>query len=75
MKQGLSSPRAFNLAAVQDRISHAEARHRELDARLRELGRHAFLTPSEQLEASELKKHKLRAKDEIDALRRVFPRS
>ena len=70
MKQGISSPRANNLLSVQDRISHAEARHRELDARLKQLGRHNFLTPSEQQEAAALKKEKLRAKDEIDALRR-----
>lgn len=54
----------------EDRLRLAEARHRELDARLRELGRRAYLTPSEQLEATDLKKHKLRAKDEIAILRR-----
>ena len=71
MKQGIiSSPRESNLFNVRERLNLAEARHRQLDARLRELGRHAFLTPSEQLEASEIKKHKLRAKDEIDTLRR-----
>lgn len=48
-----------------------EARHRELDARLKELGRYAHLTPSEQREVTEIKKQKLRAKDEIVALRRV----
>jgi uncharacterized protein YdcH (DUF465 family) len=71
MKQLISSARSTSLHNVEDRISMIEARHRELDARLRELGRHAFLTPSEQLEASQLKKHKLRAKDEIAALRRA----
>ena len=49
-----------------------EARHRELDARLSELGRHLYLTPNEQREAAELKKLKLRAKDEIASLRRVM---
>jgi hypothetical protein len=47
-----------------------EARHRGLEERLRELGRHPYLTPQEQLEVVELKKHKLRAKDEMAALRR-----
>jgi uncharacterized protein YdcH (DUF465 family) len=55
-----------------DRLSVAEARHRELDARLKELGSHSYLTPKEQLEATEIKKQKLRAKDEIVSLRRVL---
>src|SRR5688572_13313020 len=57
--------------SVNDRLNRIEARHRALDARIRELGRHAFLTPDERREVSELKKHKLRAKDEIAALRRT----
>jgi uncharacterized protein YdcH (DUF465 family) len=72
MKQGLFSSRPQSLQNVQERISLVEARHRELDARLKELGRHAYLTPSEQLEASQIKKHKLKAKDEITALRRAL---
>ena len=52
------------------RLSEAEERHRSLDARVRELGRRAFLTPKEQVEMAELKKQKLKAKDEIQALRR-----
>jgi uncharacterized protein YdcH (DUF465 family) len=70
MKQLISSSRLLSHSNVEERISQIEARHRALDARLKELGRHAFLTPAEQLEASQLKKHKLRAKDEIAALRR-----
>jgi uncharacterized protein YdcH (DUF465 family) len=70
MKQLISFSRSLSLPNVEERISMIEARHRELDARLRQLGKQAFLTPSEQLEASQLKKHKLRAKDEIEALRR-----
>jgi uncharacterized protein YdcH (DUF465 family) len=57
---------------LQERLSIAEARHRELDERLRELGRRTFLTPPEQVELAEIKKHKLRAKDEMVALRRVL---
>lgn len=52
------------------RLTVVEARHRELDARLQELGRRAYLTPPEQREVAEIKKQKLRAKDEITALRR-----
>ncbi|NUO54045.1 MAG: YdcH family protein [Polyangiaceae bacterium] len=51
------------------RLLDAESRHRQLDVRLKELGRRAYLTPTEQLEASELKKLKLRAKDELTTLR------
>lgn len=58
--------------ALQFRLNVAESRHRELDARLKELGRHAYLTPAEQREIAELKKQKLRAKDEMVALRRVL---
>jgi hypothetical protein len=57
---------------LHERLSMAEARHRELDARLRELGRKTFLTPPEQLELADIKKHKLRTKDEMVALRRVL---
>lgn len=56
---------------LEDRLSRIEARHRELDERTSELGRRAFLTPKEQLELVEIKKHKLKVKDELDALRRA----
>ncbi len=51
-------------------LDSMEAHHRELEERVRELGRRPYLTPKEQLELAEIKKHKLRAKDEITALRR-----
>ena len=67
------SDRGVGMATMaQDRLSFMEARHRELDARLRELGRHAYLTPTEQREATEIKKLKLQAKDEIVSLRRAL---
>jgi uncharacterized protein YdcH (DUF465 family) len=56
----------------EDRLSRIEARHRELEERLRELGKRPHLTPNEQVEISEIKKHKLRAKDEMAALRRML---
>jgi uncharacterized protein YdcH (DUF465 family) len=60
------------LVAPEVRLSLVEARHRELEARLRELGRRSYLTPNEQREISEIKKYKLKAKDEIVALRRAL---
>lgn len=42
--------------------------HRELSRRVAELERRAFLTPSEQQEARELKKQKLATKDAIVAM-------
>ena len=57
---------------VEHQLSSIEAQHRQLDDRLRELGRRPYLTPKEQLEVAEIKKHKLRAKDEITALRRAL---
>jgi len=71
MKQ-LVSLREPQAEALQLRLSMAESRHRELDARLRELGRHAYLTPTEQREITALKKQKLRAKDEMADIRRVL---
>jgi len=68
MKQ-VVSPREPQSEASLSRLSVIEARHRELDERLKQLGRHAFLTPTEQREITELKKHTLRAKDELVALR------
>jgi uncharacterized protein YdcH (DUF465 family) len=52
-------------------LAVAEERHRSLDSRLRELGRRAYLTPTEQREVAELKKRKLQAKDAIAELRRT----
>lgn len=57
---------------LQHRLSTIEARHRELDERLKELGRRPHLTPSEQVEIAELKKRRLKAKDEMAALRRAL---
>lgn len=59
------------LTSQSTRLQEVEARHRELDSRLKKLGKRAYLTPAEQLEASELKKRKLVAKDELVALRRA----
>ena len=50
-------------------LRDAEHRHATFDVRLKELGRRAYPTPSEQREMAELKKRKLLAKDEIFRLR------
>lgn len=55
----------------RDRLSQMEARHRELETRLSELGRRAYLSPRERVEIAEIKKRKLLAKDEIVSLRRI----
>lgn len=70
MKQQVLSLRAVTDVGPHERLSLIEARHRELDSRLKQLSRHAYLTPAEQVEASELKKLKLLAKDEMATLRR-----
>ena len=56
----------------EHQLSSIEARHRALEERVRELGRRPFLTPGEQIELAEIKKQKLRAKDEMTALRRAL---
>ncbi len=76
MKQAVSarsasSQRGTSTGPRTDPLADAEARHRSLDSRLRELGRRAYLTPTEQREVAELKKHKLQAKDAIAELRKA----
>jgi uncharacterized protein YdcH (DUF465 family) len=52
----------------------AEREHRALHARLEELGRRAHPTPTEQREIAEIKKLKLRMKDEISSLSALYRR-
>ena len=54
-----------------DRIQLLAEEHRLLDQKLRTLTRRAYLTPDEQREASELKRKKLFAKDEMAVLARL----
>jgi uncharacterized protein YdcH (DUF465 family) len=49
-------------------MERLRARHDEIEKRLSELERHLSLTPDEQVERSQLKKEKLRAKDRITLL-------
>ena len=50
------------------RLQGLKQRHDELEKRLAELERHLSLTPDEQVERSQLKKEKLRTKDELQRL-------
>ena len=52
-----------------DRLSAAETLHRTLDTRIQELAGRGYLTPDEQVEVADLKKQKLKLKDEIQTLR------
>jgi uncharacterized protein YdcH (DUF465 family) len=56
----------------EDRVHELELRHRRLDDEVTRLERRAYLTPPEQRHMTNLKKEKLRTKDELMALRR-FP--
>lgn len=56
-------------ANCAERLNEAEERHKSLDTRLHELARRAHLTPAEQVEVADIKKQKLKLKDEIQALR------
>lgn len=51
-------------------VDGLRAEHRELDLRLRQLGKRSYLTAAEQVEMAELKKRKLLAKDAIASLPR-----
>ena len=51
-------------------LNDLEERHRNLDVAVTRLERRAYLTPSEQMTMTNLKKEKLLTKDRIAALRR-----
>jgi uncharacterized protein YdcH (DUF465 family) len=57
-------------AIAGQRLAELERHHRELDYQVSRLERRAYLTPTEQHVVSNLKKEKLRAKDEIALLKR-----
>jgi uncharacterized protein YdcH (DUF465 family) len=58
-------------AGVETERQQLKARHDEIEKRLSELERHLSLTPDEQIERSQLKKEKLRAKDRLVQLAAV----
>jgi uncharacterized protein YdcH (DUF465 family) len=55
-----------------ERVDTLVQKHRQWDERIKELGRHAYLTPAEQAEVRELKKLKLAAKDRITDLQFAY---
>jgi uncharacterized protein YdcH (DUF465 family) len=55
-------------AGTEMEMESLKARHDEIEKRLSELERHLSLTPDEQIERSQLKKEKLRAKDRLAQL-------
>jgi len=50
-------------------LQHLEEKHRTLKQRVAHMERKAFLTPTEQIMATELKKEKLATKDAIATVR------
>jgi uncharacterized protein YdcH (DUF465 family) len=57
-----------DLGSDSVRMVRLQERHNELERRLAELERHLSLTPDEQVERIQLKKEKLRTKDELTRL-------
>jgi len=57
--------------SAEGRMRELQDEHRNLEARLRTLSRRAYLTPDEQRECSEIKRQKLFAKDQLEALSRA----
>lgn len=55
--------------ATNLQLLHLEGKHHQLDTEVEQLTNRAHMTPSEYLEARELKKRKLLVKDGIEALR------
>jgi uncharacterized protein YdcH (DUF465 family) len=53
-----------------NRLLNLEQQHATLKEQVRLLERRAYLTPPEQREIADLKKQKLQAKDQIQAMKR-----
>lgn len=60
----------MNEAMANERLSALVAQHRALHEQVDELQRHLYLTPSEQVQVTKLKKLRLAAKDKIAELKR-----
>ena len=50
---------------VRTTMEHLQEQHRQAEQRLRELDRHVWLSPEEQIELARLKKEKLQLKDRM----------
>jgi uncharacterized protein YdcH (DUF465 family) len=60
--------RVDGMGEAATEVTRLRTRHDEIEKRLSELERHLSLTPDEQVERSQLKKEKLRAKDRLAML-------
>ena len=60
------------LMASDPEYRELSTRHHELDERLHELSSRHFLTEPEQVEETQLKKHKLRLKDRMEDIVRRY---
>jgi hypothetical protein len=60
----------MNELSATNRLSELEQQHATLKEQVRQLERRAYLTPPEQRHIADLKKQKLAAKDQIQALKR-----
>jgi uncharacterized protein YdcH (DUF465 family) len=50
---------------IQATLEQLQEQHRQAEQRLRELDRHVWLSPEEQIELAKLKKEKLQLKDRM----------
>jgi uncharacterized protein YdcH (DUF465 family) len=64
-----------NSDAIRERLTESDpefrrllGRHQELEARLEELQSRKYLTDEERLEETNIKKHKLALKDQMEAM-------
>jgi uncharacterized protein YdcH (DUF465 family) len=58
----------MNRSKDEDNLRRLSVKHKELDLRLTELAARRFPTEPERLEASTLKKQKLKVKDEMESI-------
>jgi hypothetical protein len=62
---------ASNRQQVELTYEELRQQHQDHERRLQELNQKAWLTPAEELESKQLKKLKLRLKDQMENLRRT----
>jgi hypothetical protein len=58
------------IESSDDMLSRITVEHEDLKTRLRQLDKHVYLTPDEQVERKQIQKLKLRKKDQIQSLKR-----
>lgn len=60
----------MSIPTAMDRLHVLQQQHAHLKEQVRQLERRAYLTPPEQRHIADLKKQKLAAKDQIQAIKR-----